>query len=118
MKFLNSGNSQSLDFSNANISRLSDAVNDLLNVLRELGYNYSPALSNVLHAATVRDEMLFKKCVLINDIWGGSGALWEIDIRQPEQRTRFTNSFRKFADVIVAIGITDGRVKQIRDDFT
>lgn len=105
-----------IDFSENNITELI-MQSDLLGIiLSENGMVFhADYLSLIIKAAHNRDETEFKKLVISRNLFGGSGALWEIYIENKTQYNKFNKEFTKYIDVITRMGIKNGRVKQIQN---
>jgi hypothetical protein len=107
-----------LDFSDDNLIRLSRLTNSLGDTLIKAGYGfYVDLLSQITLAAEQHDEEKFRKYVISKELFGGSGALWEIWIEDKDLRKTFDNQFCHFVDILKEIGIRNERVNQIRKGF-
>lgn len=103
-----------IDFSNENVSELiqkSDLLGQTL-IDNGLGF-YVDHLSQIRIAADNKNEVEFKKLVTSRELFGGTGALWEIHIESSDEYKRFNKQFIKYIDLLIRMGIKNGRVKQI-----
>ena len=102
------------DFSDKNIESLTESVIELKSILREVGTSIGlQALTNILSSAMKKDSNSFKKYTLTNELFGGSGAVWELHCGNNKLQTEFQNSFRKFCLELKNIGINNQRINQI-----
>lgn len=102
------------DFSDKNIESLSESVIELKSLLREIGTSIGlQTLTNILASAMKKDSESFKKYTLTNELFGGSGALWELYCGNNKLQAEFQNRFRKFCKELKNIGINSRRINQI-----
>jgi len=107
-----------LDFSDDYVKRLATFTDTLGDTLVKAGYGfYVDHLSQIRLAAERHDDEEFKKYVISRELFGGSGAMWEIWIEDKDLRIKFENLFCQFVDLLKEMGIRNGRVNQIRKDF-
>ncbi len=105
-----------LDFSSKNLARLEDSIKKLKTILSEAGYGYyHNRLNNIFAVAIEKDQENFKNRILVNDLFGGSGAMWEIGIEDEELQNQFDSYFIEFIDTIKSIGVKNGRINQVRN---
>lgn len=103
-----------LDFSDKNIESLSESVTELKSILRETGMSTGlQELTNILASAMKKDSKLFRKYILTNELFGGTGALWELYCGNDNLQTEFQNRFRKFCMELKNIGINNRRINQV-----
>ena len=103
-----------LDFSEAKVHSLSESILDLKNLLNEIGTSIgSQELNNVLAAAMKKDPELFKKYVFTNELFGGSGALWEIYCGNEGLQEEFNKRFVRFCQDLKNIGIKSFTINRI-----
>lgn len=104
-----------IDFSDENISELTRNSDSLGQTLIENGLGfYVDHLSQIRLAADKKNEEEFKKLVISRDLFGGSGALWEIHIENSNEYEKFNRQFTKYIDLLTRMGIRNGRVRQIQ----
>ena len=102
-------------FSEENISELTRNSDSLGQTLIENGLGfYVDHLSQIRLAADKKNEEEFKKLVISRDLFGGSEALWEIHIENPNEYEKFNRQFTKYIDLLTRMGIRKGRVRQIQ----
>jgi hypothetical protein len=104
-----------IDFSDKNITRLinlSDLICEIL-INNEMGF-YSDYLYLINLSAEKKDETEFKNLIISRNLFGGSGALWEIYIENKDEYNRFNKLFCEYIDVITQMGIKNKRIMQIR----
>jgi hypothetical protein len=107
-----------LDFSDDNVKQLATFTDTLGDTLIKAGYGfYVDHLSQIKLAAERHDEQGFKQYVVSRELFGGAGAMWEIWIEDKELRIKFESLFCQFVDLLKKIGISNGRINQIRKDF-
>jgi len=75
---------------------------------------YADYLSQIRIAADNKNESEFEKLVISRELFGGSGALWEIHIENPTEHQKFNRQFSEYLDLITAMGIRNERVRQIQ----
>jgi hypothetical protein len=102
-----------IDFSDKNVSKLS-LKSDLLGqtlIDNGLGF-YVDYLSEIRLAAENKNESEFKKLVISRELFGGSGALWEIHIENQTEYRKFNTQFCDYLDLISKMGIKHRALKQ------
>ena len=107
---------QTLDFSDSNFEQLSKSISNLQETLATAHFfdPYVPYLDQVLNTARIKDSETFKKLVVSNELFGGSGALWEIYINDSSLDKRFKTYFTAFIESIEKIGINNKRIRQVK----
>jgi|TARA_B110000046_G_scaffold183731_1_gene220528 hypothetical protein len=103
-----------INFSNKNLSELtlkSDLLGQTL-IDNGLGF-YVEYLSKIRLAAEKKNESEFKKLVVSRELFGGSGALWEIHIENQTEYRKFNTQFCDYLDLIYEMGIKHRTLKQI-----
>ena len=91
-------------------------ISSIIEILRETGYeNRIPYLEDILQ--TINDQHIenFKSLVINNELFGGSGALWEIYIENPKLSRRYKKLFFQFIREIERMGIKNPRITQIKE---
>lgn len=107
-----------IDFSDENVKTLTKLSDQLGDILVKSGYGYGvDYLSQIRIAADIHDNETFKKLVISRELFGGSGAIWEIWIDDKELRRQFNKKFCQYVDLLKKMGIRNGRVKQVRNYF-
>ena len=104
-----------MDFSETNLenlTRISDELGEIL-LRADLSF-YIDFLSEIKLSAERHESKLFKKLVLSVEIFGGSGALWEIGIEEKQLQTKFERLFCEYIDLLKKMGIKSSRVNQVR----
>jgi hypothetical protein len=104
-----------INFSEKNITELTKQSDALGEILIQNGMPFrAEYLSLIIEAAKNNDEVEFKKLIISRDLFGGSGALWEIYIENQTEYYKFNKAFRNYIDLITLMGIKNGRVEQIQ----
>jgi hypothetical protein len=108
-------NKTPIDFSEKNIAELTKQSDLLGQTLIENGMEfYVGYLSQIKLAANNKNESEFRKLVISRELFGGSGALWEIYIENQTEYHKFNKQFCEYIDLITRMGIRNARVKQIQ----
>ncbi|WP_111684163.1 hypothetical protein [Winogradskyella tangerina] len=103
-----------LNFTEENIRSLTKSVTELKDILTKIGTSLGQQeLTNVLASAIKKDSKLFKKHVLVNELFGGSGALWELNCGNDNLQSEFKNKLDNFCRDIIKIGIKNHRIRQV-----
>ncbi|PKP18637.1 MAG: hypothetical protein CVU07_01535 [Bacteroidetes bacterium HGW-Bacteroidetes-23] len=106
----------SINFSDENISEFRQKSNTLEEILLKNGLGlYVDYLSKIRIAAENKNELEFKEIVISRELFGGSGALWEIHIENPIEYQNFNKHFSEYVKFFIQMGIRNGRVKQIQE---
>lgn len=104
-----------MTFGEKNINDLRKQTDLLSQILNKNGMEFrADYLYLIILAAENRNELEFKKLVISRDLFGGSGALWEINIESQTEYINFNKQFCKYIDLITRMGIRNKRVKQIQ----
>lgn len=104
-----------IDFSDKNLLELTQKSDLLGQTLIDNGLgNYVDHLSQIRLAADNKNESEFKELVLSRELFGGAGALWEIYIENPTEYKKFNTQFSEYINLLTRMGISNGRVEQIR----
>ncbi|MFV9552583.1 hypothetical protein [Algibacter sp. PT7-4] len=104
-----------IDFSDKNVSKLtlkSDLLGQTL-IDNGLGF-YVDYLSKIRLAAENKNESEFRKLVVSRELFGGSGALWEIHIENQTEYRKFNTQFCDYLDLISEMGIKHRALKKTR----
>lgn len=103
-----------LNFSDENIESLSESILVLKDVMMEIGVsNSSNELNSILASAMKKNSKSFIKHTLTNNLFGGSGAIWEIDCRNDILQAKFEKRFVNFCMELKNIGINNDRINQV-----
>ena len=62
-----------------------------------------------------KDENMFIKYTLTNELFGGAGALWELYCGDNHLQLKFNKTFKKFVLELKGIGIKNKRLNQVID---
>lgn len=104
-----------INFSDDNISELIKKTDLLCQTLINNGYGfYVDYLTQIRMSAENKNESKFRELVISRELFGGSGALWEIDIQDSTEYQKFNIQFRDYINLITLMGIKNGRIKQIQ----
>lgn len=105
---------EQIDFSESYVSQLIEMSDSLGQTLIDNGFGfYVDYLSKIRLAAENSNEIDFKKLVISSELFGGSGALWEIYIENQKEYLKFNRLFTEYVELLIQMGIKSGRVKQI-----
>ncbi len=105
-----------IDLSKRKIDRLKRLTKGLEIILLENGFGfYSDYLNQIWIAANAKNGVEFRTLVESQEIFGGSGALWEIYIENRTDYKRFNKQFCRYIDHIKRMGIANNRIQQIRE---
>lgn len=97
------------------MAKLSDQLGD---ILIKSGYGYGvDCLSQIRLAADKHDNERFKTLAISGELFGGAGAIWEIWIDDTELRLQFNKLFCDYIDLLIAMGVKNGRIDQVRKYF-
>lgn len=103
-----------ISFSEENISKLTQQSDFLGQILIENGLGfYVDYLSEIRISAELKDDVQFKKLVISRELFGGSGALWEIHIENQIEYKKFNQAFSEYIDILIYMGIKNRKVRQI-----
>jgi len=109
---------QPLNFSGPQIQSLGEIIDSLATTLRDAGLSfYINQLHQIKSAAANEDEETFKKLVISHELFGGSGALWEVYISDAELQNIFYHQFRHFVIQLQVMGIRNQRINQTKKFF-
>jgi hypothetical protein len=104
-----------IDFADENIAVLNKRTDSLCQTLIDNGYGfYVDYLIKIRISAENKNEEKFRELVISRELFGGSGALWEINIDDSTEYEKFKGQFTEYIDLITFMGIKNGRVKQIQ----
>ena len=81
--------------------------------------NYAQAgyMKRVLESVVIEDKALFVKLSKTVEIWGGSGAVWEVFIQNREREKVFQETMIKFADLLKDNGVSNYGIRSIKSLF-
>lgn len=104
-----------IDFSEEKVSELTKKSDLLGQTLIDNGFGfYVDYLSQIRLAADNKNEIEFRRLVLSNELFGGSGALCEIYIGNQSEYHKFEKQFSQYIELLFDMGINDRRVRQIK----
>jgi hypothetical protein len=107
-----------IDFSDDNVDKLITSIDALGDTLIKVHIgNYVDYLSQIRLATENHDSETFKKLIISRELFGGTGALWEIWIENQKSRELFNKQFCRFVDILKEMGIKNTRVNQVRKGF-
>lgn len=107
-----------IDFSDENAAALTKLSDQLGDTLIKSGFGFGvDHLSQIRLAADRHDNEEFKKLVISKELFGGSGAIWEIWIEDKQLQNQFNRQFCDYIDLLKTMGIRNGRVNQVRSYF-
>jgi hypothetical protein len=107
-----------IDFSDNNIKMLTKLSYELGEILIKSGNGYAvDYLSQIRLSADNHDNEKFKTLVTSRELFGGSGAIWEIWIEDTELRKQFNKLFCDYIDLLKKMRIKSGRINQVRKYF-
>jgi len=102
------------DFSDEKVYALEESVSKLKEILSKAGFDsFNQSLTNILSAASKRDDEKFKGFSLTNELFGGSGSLWEIWIGNEQQQHEFEERFVDFVNNLKNMGLRNRRMSQV-----
>ena len=108
----------SIDFSDDNVNALSRLTVALGDTLIKAGFGmHVDTLTQIRLAAERREQDIFVKQVTSRELFGGSGAIWELWISDPDLQLTFERQFCEFVDHLKKMGIDNSRINQVRQDF-
>ena len=109
---------KTIDFSDENVAALTKLSDQLGDTLIKSGFGFgADHLSQITLAADRHDNEEFKKLVISRELFGGSGAIWEIWIEDKQLQNQFNRQFCDYIDLLKKMGIRNGRVNQVRSYF-
>lgn len=107
-----------IDFSDDNVKALTKLSDQLGDILIKSGYGFGvDYLSQIRLSADKHDNERFKTLVISRELFGGSGAIWEIWIEDIELRKQFNIIFCDYIDLLKKMGVKNGRINQVRNYF-
>lgn len=70
--------------------KLLNALDNIYSILRDEGFSkQAEYIARLIFPLTTKDDLLFKSRALSAEVWGGAGAVWEVDIRDYLKREEF-----------------------------
>ena len=107
------------DITIVNKDELISTMTRIVELLRDCGYSaQADAVRKPLQYLYIDDKDNFVKYLLTVDIWGGSGAAWEVapfPSRQVEKE--FEANFVRLVDLMKQCGIKNGKAKSVAKYF-
>lgn len=90
----------------------------IIKVLSSYSYLYQAAyMESVLKALLENEKSEFEALAKKVDIWGGSGAVWEVYIQDREKEKEFQTAMIKFIELLNKNGIRNYGMSSIRALF-
>jgi hypothetical protein len=97
------------------VKKLSESTDKLGDILIKAGFgSMVDHLFQIRLAAERGDTASFKKLVISRELFGGSGAMWEIWIDDKQLQVKFKKQFCAFVDLLRVMGINSKRMNQVR----
>jgi hypothetical protein len=104
-----------IDFSEKNLTDLTILSDQLGQTLIDNGLgDFVDQLSRIRLAADAKNEVDFKDLIISRELFGGSGALWEIHIEDKPQYKTFNKQFCEYLDLVTRMGIRNRTVEKTR----
>ena len=102
-----------------NKDQLISTLTCIVELLRDNGFTaQANAVKKPLQYLYADDHNNFKKYLLTVDIWGGSGAAWEVyGFDSKESEKEFEIQFIKLAELMAQTGIKSSKAKSIANYF-
>lgn len=93
-------------------------LSTLFKLLQEVGHNVQAACIERL-IKLLKEENIPSFITVINsvDMWGGSGAVWEVGIENPNQAKKFEYEIISLIDLMENSGIMGNGIKPVRKIF-
>jgi len=105
-----------IEFSEVKIERLQNSIYSLQQTLSNTdSLYYIDYLIEILNSLQQRNSTNFEKLVISNELFGGSGALWELYFSDSKQNKTFKSQFCQFIDCLEDLGINNPRIKQVKE---
>lgn len=93
---------------------LNKCILDLNDLMTELGFGEYYFLFNDLTDLLASNQDKFVEKINSVEFWGGSGAVWEIEITDPEKASRFNNLILLLLNEMKAQDILGKRASSVR----
>ena len=102
-----------------NKEELIETMTQLLGLLRDNGFTHQAnAIRKPLQYLYNSDQKKFVKYLLTVDIWGGSGAAWEVyGFKSREVEKEFESCFIKLVELMKQTGIENGKAESVAGFF-
>ena len=102
-----------------NKEELIETLTRIVELLLDNGYPYqADVVKKPLEYLHSNDKENFLKCFLTLDIWGGSGAAWEVGrFKSREVEIEFETYFIKLAELMNQTGIKNGKAQSVAKFF-
>ncbi|GGH26765.1 hypothetical protein FAZ19_18400 [Sphingobacterium alkalisoli] len=78
---------------------------------------HAEIVSNIAKALCIKDDKEFIKRINGIEMWGGSGAVWEVYIDNKGAKKEFENEMIRLIDLMEDVGILGRGIKPIRKIF-
>lgn len=85
-----------------------------------LGYEHAgqmKVVENLINLLTTNDDGTFTRMINGIDMWGGSGAVWEVWFEDQAKNSEFKNNIVSLIDVMEAARILGSNISPIRTAF-
>jgi hypothetical protein len=77
-------------------------INDIISILKATGHSpQATIMESALIALEMNNDLEFIRISKSIDIWGGSGAVWEVNIDDISLLKRFYNKLLNFCDILI-----------------
>lgn len=101
-----------------NKSDLEICIKEIILILREFSHNgQADFMDSLLESLEDNDKTKFTNMSKTVDIWGGSGAVWEVWIDIKRREKDFQNYMIKFARLLNDNGISNHGINSIKTLF-
>ena len=101
-----------------NKSDLEIQINKIIQILREFSHTgQADYMDRLLESLLNNDKSSFIDMSRTVDIWGGSGAVWEVCIDNRIKEKDFQNAMIKFARLLNDNGISNHGISSIKSLF-
>ena len=93
-------------------------LNTIIQLLREYSHSgQAEYMNRILETLHNDDKPGFVELSKTVDIWGGSGAVWEVWIQDRNKEKEFQIAMIKFAGLLIANGINSYGIRSIKTLF-
>jgi hypothetical protein len=101
-----------------NKSDLEIHVKEIINILREFSHHgQADYMDRLLESLEDNGKIKFADISKTIDIWGGSGAVWQVWIDNRKKEIDFQNAIIKFARLLNENGISNHGISSIKTLF-
>jgi len=93
-------------------------LKDIIKILREFSHSgQADYMDRLFETLTIDDNSKFKLMSQTVDIWGGSGAVWEVWIPDNNKEKEFQKLMISFAKLLLKNGIKNHGITSIKSLF-